>query len=285
MGNFDPYPTPEKGTSLEQLQLYTEVLLAAAELAGTLEALPAAGEQHVYRIVDPRVIDSVEIPDELKYCLPASTALESIVCTIWSNRTPEEGTEQVSTYLSLELSDGINAGIESPPESDIPEFMVRITHEDTDSYSQTLLPAEGVSRLIARMTHPTSDPLFSDFTNPNEPRKMREICETLENSIAVEAIHELIYEIDNTYQVLVHKNGDKIRAVEITEVRYDKPSVTFVIEYTSLSTAGTLYRAKREGSEELAVEEGDMERFAQIITDLQRSLELNEVAMPPSDEF
>ena len=285
MGTFDPYPTPEKGTSFEQLQLYTEVLLAAAELAGTLENLPAVGEQHTYRIVDPRVIDNVEIPEEIRLLLPSDTSLESIVCSVWGNRIPDTSTQHVSTHLSLELSDGIAAGIESLPEHDMTEFMVRITNEDTSSYSQTLLPAEEVSSIIARMTHPTNDPAFSDFKNPNDPSKMREICETLENSIAIEASHELIYEIDNTYQVHIQKNGDKIRAVEVTEIRYDKPSITFVIEYTSMSTAGTLYRASREGSEELTVEEGDLERFVQIIIALKRSLELNEVAMPPSDEF
>lgn len=283
MTNFDdPFHTPDKGTSLEQLQLYTEVLLSAAELTQTLETLPATAEDRSYIIIDPRILSLIELPSELQ--LFASTrTLEAIEyhATI-SQQGPSE-IPAVSSRIELRLGEDLTAVIEAIPTT-TSEFLMTVTNQSTSSVSRSLVSADEVSQLVARMTHPLSDPAFSDYRDPSAPATTSEICETLDDneSFDVSTTHEFVYELDNNFRVIFQKTDNKIRSIEITELRYDSPSITFVIEYTSLSSAGALYRSEREGSQELVVDEGDLAHFLEIIISLQGILQIAEVASTPA---
>lgn len=82
----DPFATPNKGTSLEQLQLYTEVLLSAAELTQTLETIPATAEDKSYMISDPRLVSLIDLPAELEL-FTSIAALESIEYHVTASRS------------------------------------------------------------------------------------------------------------------------------------------------------------------------------------------------------
>lgn len=158
------------------------------------------------------------------------------------------------------------------------------SNEDASSISRSLVGAVDVSKLIARMTHPFSDPSFSDYRHPNDPATMREICETLDDNknYEVNTTHEFVYELDDSFRIVFQKSDGNIRSVEITELRYDRPSITFVIEYASISSAGALYRSERDGSHELVIDEGDLAHFLEIILTLQGILQITEVAATPA---
>lgn len=280
MTGFESFPNPEQGTSIEQLQLYTEVLLAAAELAESLETCPPVAEDRSYMVVDPRALSLIELPEELRGILHSSDTLESVEYHITAHRPDDQAAPLISSELTLKIGDDIIAGIQALPDS-TEHFLMTLLNGDGTSSSKTIVSADEVSRIIARITHPNSDPMFSDYREPNAGPVMQDISETLDNSMDIATSHELIYELDNTYRILIHKNNDRLRAIEITDIRFDQPSTTLVIELGASSSGSALYRTEANGSRELEIDQGDLIRFRETIETLKSMLQVAEYAASP----
>ena len=63
MSYFDSDPFLPRGTSIEDLRQYTEVLLGAAELAEAIVSYPEKACDRHYRISDPRIIELIDVPE------------------------------------------------------------------------------------------------------------------------------------------------------------------------------------------------------------------------------
>lgn len=272
---FDSDASPFQGTSIDDLRQYTDVLLGAAELAEALESYPSKATDRQYRVSDPRIVELLPIPPEFFDVAGYNTSLNA--ATFRSIIHSKDGEVFVSSSIGLEFSNGRGAFIE------LIDSKPFVTFTDTDSPSIPISP-QIMSDIIARMMHPSNDPMFSDFHDINNPLRANEICETLEAEQFVTTVIERIYQIDDDYQIITETKNDKLISCEVVEFRdKDSTPLALTVEFHHFATASNLYKSTPEGSEELVLDAGDLDRFGAIIEAIKRRLEPETV--PGTDEF
>lgn len=262
----DTDPFLPKGTSIEDLRQYTEVLLGAAELAEAIMTQPARGCDRHYRISDPRIITLVGVPSAAYDIVGYGEPLESV--TFHSVTHGADNHVHVSSAIGLEFANGEDITIDSPT------GQPQLTSTTREEYPPVPITSQEVSDIIARLLHPGNDPAFSDFSAINDFERVEEICETLDNADFVTATKEEIYQFGDDYQIIAQSKNDRLIACEITEFRDEDPApVSLTVEFNHFSTASKLYRSMADGSEELILEVSDLERFIDIINRIKQQFE------------
>lgn len=264
MSYFDSDPFLPKGTSIEDLRQYTEVLLGAAELAEAIVSYPEKACDRHYRISDPRTTELIDVPEAAYDIVGYDNRLESV--TFHSTMHHVDGQTFVSSAIGLEFSDNNDLLI------DMIDEQPYIVSKDENRPPMAIATKE-VSNIIARAMYPSNDPIFSDFSNINDPERVKEICETLDSCQFVASSKEEIFQIDDEYQIIAETKDGKLTACEIVEFRDEEVQpVSLTVKFNHFATASELYRSTPDGSEELIMDAGDLDRFLGIIERIKERL-------------
>ena len=260
MSSFESDSMHLSGTSLEDLRQYTDVLLGAAELADALDSHESTASDRFFRVADPRVMDLIEVPDVITEVIGYDKKIDAVV--FQSTIRKIEAETLVNSCIRLEYNDDDYVLIQKSGD----QYVALFTDENVMPISVT---AEMASDIIARITHPSNDPSFSDFANIDDPDRVNEICDTLENVDMATVISERIYEIDSTHQVITESKDGKLVMCEIVEFCDDQEiPLALMVEFKHFSTASSLYQTTPDGSKELIMDVVDLERFKIIIAEL-----------------
>lgn len=264
MSFFDSDPFSPQGTSIEDLRQYTEVLLGAAELAETIVSHPEKACDRHYRISDPRIIDLIEVPSAAHDFVGYNEQLEAV--TFHSLIHYVEKETYVSSAVGLEFTNEEDVLIEI---IDGQPFVI----SKNEDYLPAAIDSKEVSNIIARAMYPANDPIFSDFSNINDPERVKEICETLDSCQFVSSSKEEVFQIDDEYQIIAETKDGKLTACEIVEFRDEEEEpIALTVKFNHFATASELYRSTLHGSEELIMDAGDLDRFQKIIERIKERL-------------
>lgn len=275
MSFFDSDPFTPQGTSIEDLRQYTEVLLGSAELAEAIVSHPEKACDRHYRISDPRVIDLIEIPSAAHDIVGYSEKLEAV--TFHSVMHHVDSQTYVTSAVGLEFSDDNDVLIE------IIDGQPHIVSKNED-YSPVAIEPKEVSNIIARAMYPSNDPVFSDFSNINDPERVKEICETLDACEFVSSSKEEVFQIDDEYQIIAETKDGKLTACEIVEFRDEEEEpIALTVKFNHFATASELYRSTPDGSEELILDASDLDRFLVIIERIKERLATPSTSGLPDD--
>ena len=245
--------------------MYTDVLLGAAEIADQLDTHTPLASDVFFRVSDPRVMDLVQVPEEVTDVTGYHPTINAV--TFRSIVHCSHDRMYTSSTVALEFAEYPDVLLEEH------ENMFTAVFENDNNPPRQITPSS-VSAIIARLTHPSSDPRFSNFRNINDSHTVREITETLENDDTVSKIIEKMYSIDDQYRVLVERNNSRLTSCEITELHEgDRMPITLTVEFNNFSTASNLYQSTAEGSRNLIIDEGDLSHFVAIIQQLKSILE------------
>ena len=261
--DFDP--APFQGTSLEDLRQYTDVLLAAAELAEALDSQPPRASDHFYRVSDPTIIEIIDIPEDIRLIL-VNEPLKSIA--FWVERVYRERKVVVESAVTLEFED-MNVHLKRDGDEACALF-------EEDEERPIPLSASEVSNIIARLTHPTNDPMFSDFQKFDDPAIVEEVCETLKNEDFITTSIERVYEVEG-YQVITQFQNERLVSCIITDEDINKEyPIALEVEFKHFQTASNLYQILENGSRQLILDVDDLERYSEIIQKLKKRIAVDE---------
>lgn len=275
MSPYDSDPFHPQGTSIEDLRQYTEVLLGAAELAEAVLSHPEKACDRHYRISDPRIIELIEVPPAAYDLVGYGEHLETVTFSTAMHHVEEQ--TYVSSALGLEFSNGSDLLVE------IIDGQPFITSKN-ENYPPVKVEGKVISNIIARAMYPSNDPVFSDFSDINDPERVKEICETLDACEFVSSSKEEIFQIDDEYQIIAETKDGKLTACEIVEFRDQQVQpVTLMVKFNHFATASELFRSTPDGSEELILDASDLDRFLVIIEHIKERLAMPLASGLPED--
>lgn len=264
MSFYDSDPFLPQGTSIEDLRQYTEVLLGAAEIAEAIVSHPEKACDRHYRISDPRTIELIEVPEAAYDIVGYGNRLESV--TFHSTMHHVDDQTFVSSAIGLEFSDNNEVLM------DMIDGQPYVVSKD-ENRPPIAITGKEVSNIIARAMYPSNDPIFSDFSNINDPERVKEICETLDSCQFVVSVKEEIFQLDDEYQIIAETKDSKLTACEIVEFRDEEVQpISLTVKFNHFATASELYRSTPDGSEELIMDAGDLDRFLIIIENIKERL-------------